>query len=282
MLKQAISVLICSMSLMGCSSTKQSASSLRYEPEEVCLTGVIERKVFPGPPNYADVSKGDEAEVFWILKYHDMCGLSFPNVVKDDGDKDRINVTAEKVYEYQLVLSNGQYDSYRHLLNQLVQVRGTLFHQPTAHHHLPDLVKVEKMEAFAVSFESTEEKSREVARLMKILEKGDLLVEDRVVFDGWSMPHPKFQDISRSQLYDQCQVIIPYGRAAVPELLKWLEHKETYMRYIAARSLKEITGLDPTFYTFGKPNEVVNGDKVWFEKAKQTWKKWYEKESGKK
>jgi hypothetical protein len=146
MLKETISFLFCLISLIGCTSPK---SSVGYEPEIVRLTGVIERRVFPGPPNYEDVSKGDEAEVYWILKFHDLCGQSFPIIVQgDDSAKDGLNVTEQNVHEFQLVLSSEQYEKYKHLLNRQVQVTGTLLHQHTGHHHLPVLVKVEKMEPF--------------------------------------------------------------------------------------------------------------------------------------
>jgi hypothetical protein len=122
--------------------------------------------------------------------------------------------------------------------------------------------------------------SLKIRRMMKLLERGDLMVirKSEPVM-GWTMPHPKRELVWRDELYDQCEFIIPYGRDAVPELLRWLDHKEQYMRYVAARSLKEITGLDPKFYYFGTPYKSFQGDPEWFQKAKQAWSEWYEKNS---
>jgi hypothetical protein len=100
--------------------------------------------------------------------------------------------------------------------------------------------------------------SEVVATIMKAFETGTMLVEPPpgqvVNLDGWTMRLPGGQQVCRSELVMQCSALKPYGWRAVPELLKWLDHKEDYMRYIASRSLEEITGLHPTFYHFGQPH----------------------------
>jgi hypothetical protein len=62
----------------------------------------------------------------------------------------------------------------------------------------------------------------------------------------------------------------------VPELIRWLRHDEPYVLFIAAYSLKRITGEDPTFYYFGTPGEPFNGEDKWFERCVETWRKWHE------
>ena len=131
----------------------------------------------------------------------------------------------------------------------------------------------------ATDIASDKEVTAVVEHIMKTLESGVLLVtaqpgQSRA--GSWMLPHPsdKYASVVISGM--QCSAITPYGWRAVPELLKWLDHKEAFMRYIASESLVSITGLHPTFYVFGTPHETFNGDRDWFEKAKSTWSSWYE------
>lgn len=122
--------------------------------------------------------------------------------------------------------------------------------------------------------------SEVVAYIMNTLAGGTLLVtpssNQPTLVDGWAMPYPGGKTILRSELQLQCSAITPYGWRAVPELLKWLDHKDAFVRYIAAYSLENITGLHPTFYYFGTPHRPFNGDNDWFDTAKNAWSKWYE------
>jgi len=133
--------------------------------------------------------------------------------------------------------------------------------------------------ASAATDASETEVTEVIQRIMQMLERGTLLVTlppgKPLATMGWTMPHPSGEEVSRTVLQMQCSAITPYGWRAVPELLKWLDHKQAFMRYIAAYSLKEITGLNPEFYYFGVPNQSFGGDPDWFEKAKGTWSSWY-------
>ncbi len=111
---------------------------LRYEPAEVTLTGVVQLQTFPGRPNYEDVSKGDEPEVYWIL--HLSCAV---DVVGANGDD--INVSEGDVREIQLVLSPEEYTKYGALAGERVVVTGSLFHSITAHHKTAVLLRVRDM-----------------------------------------------------------------------------------------------------------------------------------------
>jgi hypothetical protein len=115
---------------------------------------------------------------------------------------------------------------------------------------------------------------------MKTLAGGSLLVtpapNHAEPADGWEMPFPGGKKIVRSELRKQCAAITPYGWRAVPELVKWLDHEDAFVRYIAAYSLESITGMHPTFYYFGTPHKAFQGDSHWFDNAKATWSKWYD------
>jgi hypothetical protein len=95
------------------------------------------------------------------------------------------------------------------------------------------------------------------------------------VESGWAMD-VRGKERTRSFLQRQADHLIAVGRAAVPTLLERLDDKERYMRYICAYSLEKITGLAPTFYYFGDPHKPSNGENDWFEKARDTWKRWHE------
>jgi len=105
-----------------------------YERDTVKLSGTILTHVFPGPPNYESVAKGDAREQAWVLQ------LSKPICTSASAD-----IEAEKdVRDLQLVFPEGQkqYDEYRSWKGRRVVVTGTLFHAETGHHHTKVLLTV--------------------------------------------------------------------------------------------------------------------------------------------
>ncbi len=112
---------------------------LLYEPAQVEVSGKIKREVFPGRPNYEDVTKGDEPEYCWILH------LASPISVNSKQDDDIDNVSETNIKEIQLVFDKEEYNTYRKLLNQPVVVSGSLFHSHTARHHTKVLIKVKEI-----------------------------------------------------------------------------------------------------------------------------------------
>src|SRR4051812_34808294 len=83
----------------------EAAPALRYEPGEVALVGTIHKQTFPGRPNYEDIAKGDEPEVYWILRLKDPVDVI--------GAKDaEVDVTERAVREVQLVFGIISRKSY--------------------------------------------------------------------------------------------------------------------------------------------------------------------------
>jgi hypothetical protein len=113
---------------------------LNYEPAKVQLEGLLYRKSFPGPPNYTDVKKGDEEEVYWLLK------TTVPFCVNEDekiwGEK-LINLS-----NVQLIICSetGFYNTKRALLNKKVIATGTLIPQITGHHKTEVLLDVQVLD----------------------------------------------------------------------------------------------------------------------------------------
>ncbi len=80
---------------------------LSYEPATVTLKGRITRKTFAGPPNYANVKKGDMPETYWILH------LIRPICVNADKDMLGGEKPEKTVSNLQLILSKEQYAQYK-------------------------------------------------------------------------------------------------------------------------------------------------------------------------
>jgi len=120
--------------LMAAGADKD-AECLPYEPNIVSLAGIINKKDFPGKPNYESIGSGNERETYWILK------LDRPICLSADANNE-LNQPEFGIAEMQLVLDSAKYDEYRSLLARPVTVRGTLFHAHTGHHHTTVLLKV--------------------------------------------------------------------------------------------------------------------------------------------
>jgi Domain of unknown function (DUF4431) len=110
-----------------------------YGPESVALEGQLYRKSFAGPPNYEDITKGDEEEIYWLIK------TTKPFCV--NGTKQLYESKLENQSEVQLVISSklNFYRTKLNLLNQSVIVKGSLFPQMTGHHKTEVLIDVEAL-----------------------------------------------------------------------------------------------------------------------------------------
>lgn len=115
------------------------STCLSYEPSVVRLRGTLVRKTFPGPPNYADIHRGDKAEVYWLLN------LSRPVCVDQDNTQPDSNPAHKDIRQLQLVVPAEFYSKYKSLVGHRVSVSGTLFGEHTAHHRTPVLVTVKSL-----------------------------------------------------------------------------------------------------------------------------------------
>jgi hypothetical protein len=113
-----------------------------YEHEKVSLTGIITERVFPGPPNYENIKKGDRPEAAWIL-HLDKPVCVVPSDPKDDIDEPESNVTNMHLIIF------GSYKKYRDLLGKQVTVRGILTHSISGHHRTRVLIEVEDIKRAA-------------------------------------------------------------------------------------------------------------------------------------
>lgn len=116
-----------------------------YKPSSVELVGSLEFQTFPGPPNYESIASGDQAEHAPYLK------LDQPmDVVARKGDLIDNPVTEKNVKVIQLAI-NAEDDALWSKFRSAgqgahIQVKGSLFHRFTGHHHARILLDVQSME----------------------------------------------------------------------------------------------------------------------------------------
>lgn len=101
------------------------------KPETVILSGKLERRTFPGAPNFESIKKGDKPETGFYL--------SLKNPVCFEGD-DMIGRT-QNISLVQLVLNEEGYNNLRPYLGKNVKLKGGLFGGSSGHHHTPILME---------------------------------------------------------------------------------------------------------------------------------------------
>lgn len=112
---------------------------LQFEPAVSSISGTLERKTYPGPPNYEDVKKGDRAETGWYVR------LADPICVAGKPDDDLNIRDVAGVRLIQLVLVHDEYKTHAQLVGKKVKATGTLFTGHTGHHHTPVLLTVTRL-----------------------------------------------------------------------------------------------------------------------------------------
>ncbi len=96
-------------------------------------------KVFPGPPNYKDLQRGDTPEVLWLLN------LAAPICVNQDKAQPDLNPSHKKIQTIQLVLPVEFFSKYKDLLGKRIIVTGSLFGAHTIHHRTAVLFTVSSL-----------------------------------------------------------------------------------------------------------------------------------------
>lgn len=114
---------------------------LNYEPQVVNVSGTIDLELFPGPPNYESIHKGDASEKVILLK------LDTPiDVVPAANEKNELSVPETNINVIQVALMDEK-DWKMVKEGEHMCVKGTLFHEHTAHHHATVLISVQKIAA---------------------------------------------------------------------------------------------------------------------------------------
>jgi hypothetical protein len=117
-------------------SASAGARCLGYEPKSVTLTGEIEMRKLPGPPNYRSVARGDRPETVYFVK------LDSPVCVSGDPTSRLNSKSHAGVEEVQLILSAVKGSA---AVGKRMRVTGTLSGAQSAHHRTPVLLTVKAM-----------------------------------------------------------------------------------------------------------------------------------------
>ena len=113
---------------------------LHYEPAGVSLKGRVVHEIFPGPPNYQSIRKGDRKEEIWVLT------LEQPVCVDASEDKSDFDVARQGIRRVQLVFSDGsQFEKYKDILSGEVVAIGSLYGAHAGHHHTEVLMTVSNL-----------------------------------------------------------------------------------------------------------------------------------------
>ncbi|HEX6189023.1 MAG TPA: DUF4431 domain-containing protein [Pyrinomonadaceae bacterium] len=126
------SFIICLFALLFITTASEAQRpQLRYETENVSLTGRLVYRTFYGPPNYGETPKEDSRETQPILLLDSAVDvIGTPN--------DDFNVTERGVKSITLVSTRA----LRPFVGKRVTVQGKLFHAHTGHHHTKVLMSV--------------------------------------------------------------------------------------------------------------------------------------------
>ena len=126
--------------ILGLCISANAQKCLEYGPA-VSLTGTLRSQVFPGPPNYASIKRGDRKETAIILK------LVAPACTTGNDPAD-VNVSEIRIREMQLVVTkDAHWRTVRRLMGKRAIVTGTLFHAHTGHHRTKVLIHVVNIRA---------------------------------------------------------------------------------------------------------------------------------------
>jgi hypothetical protein len=140
-MKFFVATLLC----MGSFSSFAANPVLTYEPATVDLSGTLDLQTFPGPPSYESTKDGDDIERHFYLK------LDAAVDVSPKGDHPGVSNPEEErnVRVMQLSIAEGNdalWARFRETgKGARVQIRGSLFHRFTGHHHSRVLLGVQDM-----------------------------------------------------------------------------------------------------------------------------------------
>ena len=123
---------------LDCEQPTHKLKTVFYEPEEIELSGMLHKTVYPGSPEYTSVETGDCPEEVVILTLKD------PIDVEIKGE-DNFNEPEKGVRELQVVFSDSIPSA--HQMKEEISLRGTLYHAQTAHHRRRVLMTVKSWTA---------------------------------------------------------------------------------------------------------------------------------------
>jgi uncharacterized protein DUF4431 len=126
--------------LIGISTSVSAQQCLEYGPT-VSVSGTLRSRVFPGPPNYESIKRGDRPETAIIVTLTSPTCTTSTSATPDD-----LSTPETDIREMQLVLTKpSDWKLAKRLLGKPVVLTGILFHAHTGHHRTKVLLSVSEL-----------------------------------------------------------------------------------------------------------------------------------------
>lgn len=127
--------------LIGVSTSASAQECLEYGPT-VSLTGTLRSKVFPGPPNYESIKRGDRAETAMIVRLAAPICTTSKEKIPDD-----LSIPETDIRDVQLVITTpAHWKIAKRFLGKPLVISGTLYHAHTGHHRTKVLMMVSELQ----------------------------------------------------------------------------------------------------------------------------------------
>jgi len=115
------------LALLALNAGATPCLSYSLDPKE--LSGVVEKRVFPGPPNYQNIGQGDRPHEVLILK------LAAPICMDGRTALGPMDVDVSDVRELQLIFPPELWEQSRGLVGHQHSFHGSLMHRQNAQHY---------------------------------------------------------------------------------------------------------------------------------------------------
>jgi len=122
------------------------AAEVISEPE-VSITGSLRLKLYPGPPEFSCIERGDRADYIWIGEVDEETLTRLAAIpVPELGNTIDYIMQRPNRREITLLLDDNNLEFCNESVDTKITVKGKLFHAHTAHHHTPLLLDVQEVE----------------------------------------------------------------------------------------------------------------------------------------
>jgi|GEM_PF-3422119 len=117
------------------------------DPEKlVTLQGRLILRLFPGPPEYTSIERGDRANYCWLLQMdEESFRIATTTLVQEPSSNLKSIMSWSNHRELYLSLEENMIDFCCDHESKKITVKGYLFHAHTAHHPTPILIDVKKI-----------------------------------------------------------------------------------------------------------------------------------------
>jgi hypothetical protein len=134
---------LCASCVIACIPWQAAAACLDVRQSTgLIFEGFLAHHIFPGPPNYEDVRRGDQPEPAYILQLDQPVCATGDEFVNENKKIDRVQIYPGQ----ESSTSRRLWKEMRRMVGQRVSVEGkSAFGAHTAHHHAPLLLPIDRI-----------------------------------------------------------------------------------------------------------------------------------------